>query len=77
MKPVEEIKYPIQKEMERFEEKFKDSVLSQGSATQQNYVLYWQGKGNRCDRCLCSLLQKWFRMVDSTSARIVVLLLLS
>ena len=28
MKPVEEIKYPIQKEMERFEEKFKDSMLS-------------------------------------------------
>ena len=39
MKPVEEIKYPIQKEMERFEEKFKDSMLS-GSATQQDYVLY-------------------------------------
>ena len=28
MKPVEEIKYPIKKEMELFEKKFKDSMLS-------------------------------------------------
>lgn len=28
MKPVEEIKYPIKKEMDLFEEKFKDSMLS-------------------------------------------------
>ena len=28
MKPVEEIKYPIQKEMELFEKKFKESMLS-------------------------------------------------
>ena len=43
MKPVEEIKYPIQKETERFEEKFKDSMLSNSYSTGLRIIFIAKG----------------------------------
>ena len=56
MKIVEEIKKPIKKEMERFEEKFKDSMISKVPLLNRitYYIVRRKGKANAPNVCFFS-----------------------